>query len=103
MTISDLTPIVDNGIPAFVMPDNFYSLVGVVIDINFNCHDLKSGDLYVGKRNGGWELGVCYKVNHYRNYIMCDANSPFGMIYSYNINECYKVVGIVKKFYNDKE
>lgn len=95
MNIDELNAAIDANKYTMVIPTNFYPSMGVLIDINDNCKDLKAGDMYVGNRNMGWKLGVVYKVNRNGGYIMCDMDSPFGMIYSYNINECYKVIGIV--------
>lgn len=61
-----------------------------VIDVNFDCANLKEGDLYVGCRNTGWELGICHKVNKEYNFI----ESKAAMIYSYDIPECKKVIRI---------
>ena len=53
---------------------------------------LKYGDMYIARRNGGWQLGKCYKVDHENNYVMSD---PPGKLYSYNYEECFKVKDIV--------
>ena len=34
-----------------------------IIDPEFDCHNLKPGDLYVGKRNTGWNLGICGEIH----------------------------------------
>lgn len=56
-----------------------------IIDPEFDCHNLKPGDLYVGKRNTGWNLGVCGEI---RDGYIQEQNVR---IYSYNIGECRKV------------
>lgn len=59
------------------------------IDSEFDCHNLKPGDLYVGKRNTGWNLGICGEIHD--GYIQ-EQNVR---IYSYDINECKKVKKIL--------
>ena len=60
-----------------------------VIDPEFDCHNLQPGDLYVGKRNMGWQLGICGEITD--GYIQ-EQNVR---IYSYDIGECRKVVKIL--------
>lgn len=52
-------------------------------------NELVPGDLYIAKRNTGWHLGKCLKVNHEYGWVMSD---PPCKLYSYNCNECYKVL-----------
>lgn len=53
---------------------------------------LKPGDFYIAKRNTGWQLGKCYKVNLDDGWVMSD---PPCKLYSYNCNECHKVLQIL--------
>ena len=59
-----------------------------IIDLEFDCHNLKPGDLYVGKRNTGWNLGICGDI---RDGYIEEQNIR---IYSYDICECKKVLSI---------
>jgi len=59
------------------------------IDPNFDCRNLKEGDLYVGKRNGGWKLGICdYVTDGF-------VQAKMAMIYSYDCCECRKVIKLI--------
>lgn len=62
-----------------------------IIDPEFDCHNLRPGDLYVGKRNTGWNLGICGEIHD--GYIQ-EQNVR---IYSYNIEECRKVLKVFAK------
>ena len=56
-----------------------------------NGDKLKPGDLYIAKRNTGWQIGKCLKVNLEDGYVMSD---PPCEVYSYDLHECYKVYSI---------
>lgn len=60
---------------------------------NIRGDELVRGDMYIAKRNTGWQLGKCCRVylEPGANYVMSD---PPGKLYSYNCNECYKVKDI---------
>lgn len=53
--------------------------------------ELKVGDMYIGKRNTGWQLAKCGKVT--QGWV---ASDPFGQIYSYDCCECRKVKEIIE-------
>jgi hypothetical protein len=60
----------------------------------FACRDvrgdrLEPGDLYIAKRNTGWKLGKCLKVDHENKWVMSD---PPCKLYSYDCHECHKVL-----------
>ena len=59
---------------------------------NIRGDKLKPGDMYIAKRNTGWQLGKCYKVYLEDNYVMSD---PPGKLYSYDCHECCKVKDIM--------
>ena len=55
--------------------------------------EIKVGDVYVGKRNTGWELDIASEIVN--GYIMSDYGPILDMIYPYDICECRKVKAIV--------
>lgn len=61
------------------------------LDPEFDCRNLRPGDLYVGRRNTGWNLGIVGEIHD--GYIQ-EQNVR---IYSYDIHECVKV----KKIFAD--
>lgn len=58
---------------------------------NIRGDQLKPGDMYIAKRNTGWQLGKCRLVNLEGNWVMSD---PPGKLYSYDCQECFKVKNI---------
>ena len=57
---------------------------------------LKPGDLFVGRRNTGWELGVCSYVDDEGYVISSDVNTyGFAQIYPYDNHEIRKVDKII--------
>lgn len=52
---------------------------------------LHPGDLYLAKRNIGWEVLRCHEVNEEANYVM---PSPPGYAYMYDLHECFKVIRV---------
>lgn len=50
--------------------------------------ELKPGDMYIAKRNTGWHLAKCLRVNVDGGWVMAD---PPASIYSYDLHECFKV------------
>ena len=61
---------------------------------NIRGWDLKPGDMYIGKRNTGWQLAKCGKVHTEPHTGWVDSD-PFGAIYSYDCGECHKVKEII--------
>lgn len=54
--------------------------------------NLLPGDSYIAKRNTGWKLLVCKRVNP-QNWVECDVDIC-GWQYSFDCCECYKVIDI---------
>ena len=71
----------------------------VKVDLNFDCNDLKSNDLFVGRRNTGYELGVCSYVttSDLAPYIISSDTEKYKAIYTYYTWECLKVLEIVRE------
>lgn len=59
----------------------------ISIDSHTTGRDLISGDVYVAKRNTGWELLTCDYVDNKLGYV-----APKEVAYYYDLNECHKVV-----------
>ena len=57
-----------------------------------NGYDLLPGDLYIAKRNTGWHLAKCLRVDKSGGWVMPD---PPGSIYSYDCHECFKVKEVI--------
>ena len=53
--------------------------------------NLKPGDLYIAKRNTGWQLAKCLYVNQEEGWVMPD---PPASVYSYDCWECHKVIEV---------
>lgn len=51
--------------------------------------DLKPGDVYIAKRNTGWKLLICRKVDFDLGCVF-----PDNLDYAYNLHECHKVLSI---------
>ena len=69
---------------------------------NLTGKSLKPGDLFVGRRNTGWELGVCSYVDDGGYVISSDVNTyGFTQIYPYDNHEIRKVDKILS--YNTKD
>lgn len=64
----------------------------ITAHVNIRGDQFKPGDMYIAKRNTGWQLGKCYLVNLKDNYVMSD---PPGKLYSYDCHECFKVKDII--------
>lgn len=80
----------DDGCPDFfeVTIDN-----ARVVAYRKICGDqLEPGDMYIAKRNTGWQLAKCLKVYFEENYVMPD---PPLSIYPYDCYECRKVLMII--------
>lgn len=54
---------------------------------------IEPGDIYIGRRNTGWHLGVCSEVLHGDVYSM--DGPVLNMIYPYKTCECHKVKAIL--------
>lgn len=54
---------------------------------------LNPGDMYIAKRNTGWQLAKCLYVDLVHSWV---ASDPFGQIYSYDCCECRKVKEILE-------
>ena len=61
---------------------------------------LVPGDLYIAKRNTGWQIGKCLKVNLESGWVMSD---PPMEIYSYDCHECHKILFIRERLNTTKE
>lgn len=59
----------------------------VKADMESSGTDLKPGDMYVAKRNTGWELLTCEYVNLVGGWVM-----PKETAYLYDLHECHKVI-----------
>lgn len=60
---------------------------------NIDGSSLKPGDMYIAKRNTGWQLAKCLHVNLVSGWV---ASDPIGKIYSYDCCECRKVKEILE-------
>lgn len=56
--------------------------------------DLQPGDMYIARRNTGWQLAKCKRVVKEDGYVMPD---PPCSIYHYDCYECYKVAQILER------
>lgn len=65
----------------------------LTVDIDDDPGTIKVGDLYIGKRNTGWELGIAGEIVD--GYIVSRYGPILDMIYTYNITECRKVKAIL--------
>lgn len=75
-------------------PDLFFVHIDgcfVVAHREINGDKLKPGDTYIAKRDTGWHIGRCLKVNLEDGYVMSDSPCE---VYSYDLHECYKVYSI---------
>lgn len=61
---------------------------------NIRGEQLKKGDLYIAKRNTGWQLGKCGRVMLGPNEKWVESDPPCA-IYSYDCWECRKVKEIL--------
>lgn len=59
----------------------------VKADMETSGVDLRPGDMYVAKRNTGWELLTCEYVNLEGGWVM-----PKETAYLYDLHECLKVI-----------
>lgn len=59
----------------------------VKVDIESSGMDLRPGDMYVAKRNTGWELLTCEHINFEGGWVV-----PKESAYCYDICECLKVI-----------
>ena len=68
----------------------------VKVSLSSSGDDLKPGDLFIGKRNTGWELGVCSYVETVGKYVISSDENIYGLaqIYPYDCWECKKVIEI---------
>lgn len=73
---------------SLIIPKNINNFIAEV-DESFDCSYLQEGDLYVGKRNTGWEFGICKKVEN--GCVMAVS----AMIYSYDTCECKKIIRMI--------
>ena len=57
--------------------------------------DLKPGDMYIAKRNTGWQLGKCTRVRTEPGTMFVEGESEtIRFMYPYDCGECYKVKDI---------
>lgn len=64
----------------------------VLVDFSIDGESLKKGDLYVGKRNVGFELLTCQEVDSEHHWVF-----PEERAYIYDTHECHKVIDVVDK------
>lgn len=63
----------------------------VIVDFSRDGNTLSKGDLYVGKRNTGFELLTCQEVDTEHHWVY-----PEERAYIYDTHECHKVIDIVE-------
>ena len=78
------------------MEETFEVSIGenkVIAYKNVNGDKLEPGDLYVAKRNTGWEILKCKEV---RNNLWCVVpDADFKDAYWYDLPECFKVKEVI--------